>query len=179
LAIGSFNIYVDYISVSKLISMTNSIVPAADSVAPPTAVMQLAVKNTSSPTSPPASAETNPALESSTPSVRSNDLQDPPPSPTTAYCVDCDAYHFLGTRDFSSHEIFGCEDPCRGTVAIYPTISECKQALDALMLQLAPYDPDYVEGLYSEYTCSDDDFYTEWDERQLQRFQLGRIRSYW
>jgi hypothetical protein len=24
-----------------------------------------------------------------------------------------------------------------------------------------PYDPDYVEGLYSDYTCSDDDFYPE------------------
>jgi hypothetical protein len=25
------------------------------------------------------------------------------------------------------------------------------------MLRTAPYDPDYVEGLYSDYTCSDDD----------------------
>jgi hypothetical protein len=24
-----------------------------------------------------------------------------------------------------------------------------------------PYDPDYVEGLYSNYTCSDDDVYPE------------------
>jgi hypothetical protein len=24
-----------------------------------------------------------------------------------------------------------------------------------------PYDPDYVEGLYSDYTCSDDDIYPE------------------
>jgi hypothetical protein len=44
---------------------------------------------------------------------------------------------------------------------IYPTISECERALDALTLQPAPYDPDYVEGLYSEYTCSDDDFCPE------------------
>jgi hypothetical protein len=24
-----------------------------------------------------------------------------------------------------------------------------------------PYDPEYVEGLYSDYTCSDNDFYSE------------------
>jgi hypothetical protein len=37
------------------------------------------------------------------------------------------------------------------------TISECERALNALMLRTAPYDPDYVEGLYLDYTCSDDD----------------------
>jgi hypothetical protein len=47
------------------------------------------------------------------------------------------------------------------TAAIYPTISECERALNALMLQPMPYDPDYVEGLYSNYTCSDDDVYPE------------------
>jgi hypothetical protein len=36
-------------------------------------------------------------------------------------------------------------------------ISECDWALNALTLRTAPYDPDYVEGLYSDYTCSDDD----------------------
>jgi hypothetical protein len=30
-------------------------------------------------------------------------------------------------------------------------------ALNALTLRTAPYNPDYVEGLYSDYTCSDDD----------------------
>jgi hypothetical protein len=40
-------------------------------------------------------------------------------------------------------------------------ISECERALNALMLQPTPYDPDYVEGLYSDYTCSDDDVYPE------------------
>jgi hypothetical protein len=45
------------------------------------------------------------APESSAPSVGSNIHRDPPPSPTTAYCIDCDAYHFVGTGDFSSHEI--------------------------------------------------------------------------
>jgi hypothetical protein len=84
----------------------------------------------------------------STPSVGLNDFEAPPPSPTTAYCIDCDAYHFVGAGDFSSHEIAGCEDPRGGTAAVYPTISECERALNALMLRIAPYDPDYVEGLY-------------------------------
>jgi hypothetical protein len=47
------------------------------------------------------------------------------------------------------------------TAAINPTISECERALNALTLQPTPYDPDYVEGLYSDYTCSDDDVYPE------------------
>jgi hypothetical protein len=51
-----------------------------------------------------------------TPSVGSNDFQDPPPSPTTAYCVKCNAYHFVGAGDFSSHEIAGCEDPREGAL---------------------------------------------------------------
>jgi hypothetical protein len=46
-----------------------------------------------------------------------------------------------------------------GIAAIYPMISECERALNALTLQPTPYDPDYVEGLYSDYTCSDDDVY--------------------
>jgi hypothetical protein len=63
----------------------------------------------------------------------------------------------VGAKDFSSHEIAGCEDPRGGTAAVYPMISKCEQALNALMLRTTPYDPDYVEGLYSDYTCSDDD----------------------
>jgi hypothetical protein len=63
----------------------------------------------------------------------------------------------VGAGDFSSHEIAGCEDPRGGTSAVYPTISECERALNALTLRTAPYDPDYIEGLYSDYTCSDDD----------------------
>jgi hypothetical protein len=71
-------------------------------------------------------------------------------------------YHFVGAEDFSSHEIAGCEDPRGGTAAVYPTISECERALNALTLRTTPYDPDYVEGLYSDYTCSDDgDVYPE------------------
>jgi hypothetical protein len=63
----------------------------------------------------------------------------------------------VGAGDFSSHEIAGCEDPRGGTAAVYPTISECEWALNALTLRTMPYDSDYVEGLYSDYTCSDDD----------------------
>jgi hypothetical protein len=40
-------------------------------------------------------------------------------------------------------------------------ISECERALNALTLQPVPYDPNCVEGLYSDYTCLDDDFYPE------------------
>jgi hypothetical protein len=65
----------------------------------------------------------------------------------------------MGSGDFSPHEISGCEDPLGGTAMIYPTISKCEQALDALTLQPTPYKLDYVEGLYSDYTCSNDDLY--------------------
>jgi hypothetical protein len=37
----------------------------------------------------------------------------------------------------------------------------CEQALNAVTLQPTPYYPDYVEGLYSDYTCSDDNVYPE------------------
>jgi hypothetical protein len=57
----------------------------------------------------------------------------------------------------------------RGTAAIYPTISECEWALNALMLHPTPYDPDYVEGLYSDYTCSDYDP----DQAQPEKCSFG------
>jgi hypothetical protein len=124
--------------------MTETSTPPAIGGKPSTIVLQ-------------APSEEESQLRTSTPSVGSNDFEDPPPSPTTAYCIDCDAYHYMGAGDFSSHEIAGCEDPRGGTTAVYPTISECERALNALTLCTAPYDPDYVEGLYSDYTCSDDD----------------------
>jgi hypothetical protein len=40
-------------------------------------------------------------------------------------------------------------------------ISECERALDALTLQPTPYDPDYVEVLYSDYTCLNGDLYPD------------------
>jgi hypothetical protein len=151
MAFRLFNFQVDNDGVTELISVGDSMPPTtAPSTSPVT-------EGNPSATAPPASLEKEPRLKYSTPSVGSNDFEAPPPSPTTAYCVDCDAYYFVGARDFSSHEIAGCEDPRGGTAAVYPTISECERALNALTLRTAPYDPDYVEGLYSDYTCSDDD----------------------
>jgi hypothetical protein len=54
-------------------------------------------------------------------------------------------------------------------------ISECERALNALMLQPTPYDPDYVEGLYLYYTYSDDDFYPRLRERLAT--QVGQARA--
>jgi hypothetical protein len=156
MAFGLFNFHVDDDGAAELISINESTPPVADPSTP------LAIGGTPLTTTPPMPSEEDPRLETSTPLVGSNDFQDPPPSPTTAYCVECDTYHFVGTGDFSSHEIAGCEDPRGGgTAAIYPTISECEWALNALTLQPTPYNPDYVEGLYSDYMCLDDDVYPE------------------
>jgi hypothetical protein len=109
MAFGLFNFHVDNDGVAELISVSDSTPPAADPSASPT------IEGNPSMTTPLAPSEEEPRLETSTPSVGSNDFQDPPPSPTTAYCVECDAYHFVGAEDFSSHEIAGCEDPRGGT----------------------------------------------------------------
>jgi hypothetical protein len=151
MAFGLFNFRMDNDGAMELISISDSAPPVAETSTPPV------VEGNPSTTVPLAPSEEEPRLKTSTPSVGSNDFEDPPPSPTTAYCVDCDAYHYVCAGDFSSHEIAGCEDPRGGTTAIYPTISECERALNALTLYTMPYDPDYVEGLYSDYTCSDDD----------------------
>jgi hypothetical protein len=151
MAFGLFNLLVDNDGAIELISISDSAPPAAEASTLP------AVEGNPSTTMLLAPSEEEPRLKTSTPSVGSNDFKDPPPSPTTAYCVDCDAYHYVGAGDFSSHEIAGCEDPRGGTAAVYPTISECERAPNALTLHTTPYDPDYVEGLYSDYTCSDDD----------------------
>jgi hypothetical protein len=154
MAFGLFSFHVDGNGVAELITVGD--------FAPPTMTLgTLPVTGGNlSATAPPAPStplEEEPRLEELTPSVGSNAFEDPPPSPTTAYCVDCDAYHYVGAGDFSSHEIAGCEDPRGGTAAVYPTVSECERPLNALTLHTAPYDPDYVEGLYSDYTCFDDD----------------------
>jgi hypothetical protein len=105
MAFGLFNFHVDNDGVAELISISDSTLPAAaPSVSP-------AIEGNPSTTIPLAPSEEEPRLETSTPSVGSNDFEDPPPSPTTAYCVDCDAYHYVGAGDFSSHQIAGCEDP--------------------------------------------------------------------
>jgi hypothetical protein len=151
MAFGLFNFHMDSNGVMELLSIGESAPLVAETRTPP------AVGGKFSASALLAPSEKEPKLKTSTPSVGSNDFEDPPPSPTTAYCIDSDAYHYVGARDFSSHEIAGCEDPRGGTSAVYPTISECNRALNALTLRAAPYDPDYVEGLYSHYTCSDDD----------------------
>jgi hypothetical protein len=151
MAFGLFNFHVDNDGVAELISVGDSVPPATTPSTPPV------IEGNPSAIAPLAPLGRKPRPNDSTPSVGSNDFKDPPPSPTTAYCADCDAYHFVGAGDFLSHEIAGCEDPQVGTAAVYPTISECKQALNALTLRTTPYDPDYVEGLYSDYICSDDD----------------------
>jgi hypothetical protein len=151
MAFELFNFRVDNDGAMELISISDSAPPMAKTSTPPAVggkpltIMLLA----------PSEEESRP--KTLTPSVRSNDFEEPPPSPTTTYYVDCDAYHYVGAEDFSSHEIIGCEDPWGGTAAVYPTISECERAPNTLTLCTMPYDPDYVEGLYSDYTCSDDD----------------------
>jgi hypothetical protein len=151
MAFGLFNFHVDNDGVAELISVDDSMLPA---MVPSTSPVTKGNPSVTAPTTP---LEEEPRPKDLTPSVGSNDFEAPPPSPTTAYCADCNAYHFVGVGDFLSHEIAGCEDPRGGTAAVYPTISECERALNALTLRTTPYDPDYVEGMYSDYTCSDDD----------------------
>jgi hypothetical protein len=147
MAFGLFNFHVNSDGVAELISVSDLIPLMVETSTPP------AVGG-----NPPTIVLLAPSEEESRPktltlSVGSNDFEEPPPSPATAYCVDCDAYHYVGVGDFSSHEITGCEDPRGGTAAVYPMISECEQALNALTLRTTPYNHDYVEGLYSDYTC--------------------------
>jgi hypothetical protein len=151
MAFGLFNFRVDSDGVMELISISDSAPPTAETSTPP------AVGGKPSMIALLAPSEEESELRILTLSVGSNDFEEPHPSPTTAYCVDCDAYHYVGARDFLSYEIVDCGDPRGGATAVYPMISECERALNTLTLRTAPYDPDYVEGLYSDYTCSDDD----------------------
>jgi hypothetical protein len=151
-----FNFHVENDGIAELISVSDSMPPATAPSTSPVA------EGNPSATALPTPLEEEPRPKVSTPSVGLKNFEAPPPSPTTAYCADCDAYHFVGAGDFSSHEIAGCEDPRGGTAAVYPTISECERGLNALTLRTTPYDPNYVEGLYSDYTCLDnDDIYPE------------------
>jgi hypothetical protein len=151
MALGLFNFYMDNDEAIELISISDSAPPKAKASTPP------AIEDNPSTTMLLAPSEKEPMLKTLTPLVGLNDFEDPPPSPTTAYCVHCYAYHYVDTRDFSSHGISGCVDPQGGTAAVYPMISECERALNALTLRTTSYDLDYVEGLYLDYTCSDDD----------------------
>jgi hypothetical protein len=99
MTLGLFNFHVDEDGAAELISIIEPAPPAADLYTP------RAVEKTPSTRTPPTSAEVDPTLKASTPSVGLNDFQDLPPSPTTAYCIECDAYHFMGIGDFSPPEI--------------------------------------------------------------------------
>jgi hypothetical protein len=101
MAFGLFNFRVDNDGAMELISISDSAPPTAETSTPP------AVEG-----KPPTNVLLAPSEEESrpkalTPSVGSNDFEEPPPSPTTAYYVDCTAYHYVGAGDFSSHEITG------------------------------------------------------------------------
>jgi hypothetical protein len=126
MAFGLFSFHVDNNGVTELISVGDSTPPTTTLGTPPVTGGN---PSATAPLALSAPLEEEPRLEDSTPSVGPNGFEDPPPSPTTAYCVDCDAYHYVGTGDFSSHEITGCEDPRGGTAAVYPTISVISQHL--------------------------------------------------
>jgi hypothetical protein len=89
MAFGLFNFHVGSNGAAELVSISESTLPAADPSTPPT------IGGNTPTTTSPTPLEEEPRLETSTPSVGSNDFQDPPPSPTTAYYVECDAYHFV------------------------------------------------------------------------------------
>jgi hypothetical protein len=108
MAFGLFNFHVDSNGAIKLLSIAESAPLMAETTKSP------AVGGKPSTNASLASSEEGPKPKTLTPSVGSNDFEDPPPSPATAYCVDCDAYHYVGAGDFSSHEIAGCEDPRGG-----------------------------------------------------------------
>jgi hypothetical protein len=113
MAFGLFNFHVDSNGAMELLSIGESAPLMTEATTPPV------VGGKPSTSALLATSEEEPKLKTSTPSVGSNDFEDPPPSPTTAYCVDCDAYHYVGTGDFLSHEIAGCEDP-RGHSSCLP-----------------------------------------------------------
>jgi hypothetical protein len=140
MAFGLFNFHVDNNGTMELLSIGESAPLVADTTTSPAIGCKPSTRALLAP------SEEEPKLRTLTPSVGSKDFEDPSPSPTTAYCVDCDAYHYVGAGDFSSHEIAGCEDPRGGTTAVYPTISECDRALDALTSALHRMTPTTSKG---------------------------------
>jgi hypothetical protein len=90
MAFGLFNFHVNNDRVAELISVGDSMPPAT---APTTS---LVAEGNLSATALSTPLEEEPRPKDSTPSVGSNDFEAPPPSPTTAYFTDCDAYHFVG-----------------------------------------------------------------------------------
>jgi hypothetical protein len=108
MAFGLFNFHVDSNGAMELLSISESAPLMTEATTPPVVGGKPLTSALLAP------SEEEPKLKTSTPSVASNDFEDPPPSPTTAYCADCDAYHYVGAGDFSSHEIAGCVDPRGG-----------------------------------------------------------------
>jgi hypothetical protein len=86
MAFRLFNFRVDNDGAMEMISISD----LAPLVADPSTLP--AVGDTPSVTTSPTSSKENQKAKISTPSVGSNDFQDPPPSPTTAYCDRCDAW---------------------------------------------------------------------------------------
>jgi hypothetical protein len=85
MAFGLFNFNMDNDGVAELISVSDSI---PSTTAPSTSPV---TKGNPSVTVPLAPLEEEPRPKVLTPSVGSNDFEAPPPSPTTAYCIDCNA----------------------------------------------------------------------------------------
>jgi hypothetical protein len=100
LAFGLFSFHVDGNGVAELISVGDSAPLMMTSSSPCQLIMgdstSPVIESNPSATTPlasPAPLEKEPRLEELTPSVGSNGFEDPPPSPTTAYCDHCNAYH--------------------------------------------------------------------------------------
>jgi hypothetical protein len=112
MAFGLFSFHVDGNGLAELISVGDFVPPTTT---PGTLPVTGGNLSTTAPSAPSTPIEEEPSLKELTPSVGSNGFEDPPPSPTTAYCVDCDAYHYVGARNFSSHDIAGCEGGGHGS----------------------------------------------------------------
>jgi hypothetical protein len=82
MAFGLFNFRMDSNGAIKLLSIAESAPLVAETAIPP------AVGGKPSMNAPLAPSEEGSKLKASTPSIGLNDFEDPPPSPTTAYCVD-------------------------------------------------------------------------------------------
>jgi hypothetical protein len=138
MAFELFSFHVDGNGVAELISVGDFAPPTTTPGTLPVTGGNLSATAPPAPSTP---IEEEPRLEELTPSVGSNGFEYPLPSPTTAYCVDCDAYHYVGAGDFSSHEIAGCEDP-RGARQLstrqYPNASGLSTPLHFIPHHMTP-----------------------------------------
>jgi hypothetical protein len=128
MAFGLFNFHVDNDGVAELISVSDSTLPAAAPSASPV------IEGNPSMTIPLAPSEEEPRLETSTPSVGSTATL------TTTWAPEISR----PTRLLAARTLEEAPQP------------STQRYLSANGLS-TPYDPDYVEGLYSDYTYSDDD----------------------